>query len=138
MIKKGQFLAPEDMSYAADKVGNNVLLCERGASFGYRNLVVDFRSLAVMAETGRPVVFDATHSVQVIGGAGGASSGNRDHVSLLARAAVAVGIDAVFLECHENPDSAPSDGPNMLPLTKLGDVLRDLKALDELDLQTRD
>lgn len=142
LIKKGQFLAPEDMRFAAEKVsgvgkGSEVLLCERGACFGYRELIVDFRGLAVMRESGWPVVFDATHSVQIMGGAGGTSSGNRRYVPLLARAAVAAGVDAVFLEVHDNPDAAPSDGPNMLPLTALRDVLEDLIALDRLSLRTR-
>lgn len=143
LIKKGQFLAPEDMRFAAEKVrgagkGSEVLLCERGACFGYRELVVDFRGLAVMRESGWPVVFDATHSVQVMGGAGGSSGGNRRYVPLLARAAVAAGVDAVFLEVHDNPDAAPSDGPNMLPLTALREVLEDLMALDRLALHTRE
>ena len=142
LIKKGQFLAPEDMRYAADKVSGSgkesgVLLCERGACFGYRELVVDFRGLAVMRESGWPVVFDATHSVQIMGGAGGASGGNRKYVPLLARAAVAVGVDCVFLEVHDNPDVAPSDGPNMLPLESLGPLLEDLQAIAKLSLHTR-
>ena len=135
MIKKGQFLHPADMAYAVDKVfstGNeNVLLCERGTCFGYRELVVDFRSLAVMRALGQPVVFDATHSVQIMGGALGASGGNREFVPLLARAAVAAGVDAVFLECHEQPEKALSDGPNMVPLADLEKLLGVLKALDE-------
>jgi 2-dehydro-3-deoxyphosphooctonate aldolase (KDO 8-P synthase) len=141
MIKKGQFLAPEDMRYAGEKVlsagASGVMLCERGSSFGYRDLIVDFRSLDIMAEFGWPVVFDATHSVQVIGGKGGSSGGNRHYVPILARAAVAAGVNAVFLECHENPDVAPSDGPNMLPLKSVKNLLEDLKKISELQLNTR-
>ena len=122
-IKKGQFLHPLDMKYAAEKIassGNNkILLCERGATFGYRDLVVDMRGLVLMRELGYPVIFDATHSVQSMGGAGGASSGERRFVLPLARAAVAVGVDGVFIECHENPDSAPSDGKNMIALSDM-------------------
>ena len=131
-VKKGQFLAPWDMANVAAKiesVGNsNVLLCERGASFGYNTLVSDMRSLPVLAETGCPVVFDATHSVQQPGGQGKTSGGERAHVPVLARAAVAVGVAAVFLETHQDPDNAPSDGPNMWPL-------KDLKALLEILLE---
>lgn len=141
MIKKGQFLHPADMQYAADKVkgagGSDILLCERGTSFGYRELVVDMRSLSVMRELGYPVVFDATHSVQIMGGGGGKSSGNRRYVSLLTRAAVAAGVDGLFIETHDNPDSAPSDGPNMIPLADLGALLRDVKKLSDLTLETR-
>ncbi len=142
LIKKGQFLAPEDMRFAAEKVvaagtDSQVLLCERGACFGYRELIVDFRGLAVMRESGWPVVFDATHSVQIMGGAGGVSGGNRRFVPLLARAAVAVGVDALFLEVHDNPDVAPSDGPNMLPIEALKPLLEDLIALDQLPMHTR-
>lgn len=141
LVKKGQFLHPQDMKYAADKIqeagGKDVLLCERGACFGYRDLVVDFRSLMMMSNLGYPVVFDATHSVQVMGGNAGSSSGNREYVKPLARAAVAFGVNAVFLECHNNPDSAPSDGPNMIPLEQLEDLLLDLKVLHELKLNTR-
>lgn len=141
LVKKGQFLAPGDMRFVVEKVtasGNQqVLLCERGACFGYRELVVDFRSLQLMREFQCPVVFDATHSVQVMGGADGKSSGNRGYVNALARAAVAVGIDALFLECHKNPAQAPSDGPNMLPLAELGPLLRDLRTLQETKLETR-
>ena len=136
MIKKGQFLHPSDMHYAAQKVtdtGNkNLLLCERGTCFGYRDLVVDFRGLLMMKEIGYPVVFDATHSVQQMGGAGGTSSGNREFIPALARAAVAVGADAVFLECHENPDLAPSDGANMLPLSEVRSLLKELIAIAKL------
>lgn len=138
MIKKGQFLAPSDMGFAAEKVSSagsgGVLCCERGTCFGYRDLVVDFRSLMIMRELGYPVVFDATHSVQQMGGAGGKSGGDRRYVSMLARAAVAVGIDALFLECHQDPDSAPSDGPNMLTLEMLKSLLKDLRKLSDLNL----
>ena len=122
-VKKGQFLAPWDMVNVAAKIastGNrNVLLCERGASFGYNTLVSDFRSLPIMARTGYPVVFDATHSVQQPGGQGTSSGGQREFAPILARAALAVGVAAVFIETHEDPDHAPSDGPNMIPLDKL-------------------
>lgn len=141
MVKKGQFLHPSDMQFAAEKIastGNDkVLLCERGTCFGYRELVVDFRGLELMRALGYPVVFDATHSVQVMGGAGGKSSGNRKSVPLLARAAVAVGIDALFLECHEDPDNAPSDGPNMIPLDQLEPLLNDLAIISKASLVTR-
>lgn len=135
LVKKGQFLAPDDMKFAAEKVGSlnggNVLLCERGTCFGYRDLVVDMRALVIMRGLGYPVVFDATHSVQCMGGAGGSSSGNREYVPVLARAAVATGIDALFLESHEFPDQAPSDGPNMVPLGNLELLLRQLSALHQ-------
>lgn len=141
LVKKGQFLAPEDMRFAAEKVlsggSERVMLCERGSCFGYRELIVDFRGLSVMGDLGCPVVFDATHAVQVMGGGGGKSSGNRRNVPLLARAAAAVGIDGIFLECHENPDRAPSDGPNMIALADLSAVLEDLRTLHEMKLQTR-
>jgi 2-dehydro-3-deoxyphosphooctonate aldolase (KDO 8-P synthase) len=129
-VKKGQFMAPEDMAYAVEKVGpgGGVLLTERGSTFGYRDLVVDFRGLEVMRRLA-PVVFDATHSVQSPGGAGGRSGGNREHVAPLARAAVAVGVDALFLETHPSPDEALSDGPNMLPLTAIETLLTDCLAL---------
>ena len=133
-IKKGQFLAPEDMEFAAAKVaacGNhNILLTERGASFGYRNLVVDMRGLVTMAETGYPVVFDATHSVQSPGGAGGKSGGRREFVPPLARAALAVGVAGLFIETHQDPDNAPSDGPNMLPLSEMAAFLDQCQAID--------
>jgi 2-dehydro-3-deoxyphosphooctonate aldolase (KDO 8-P synthase) len=136
MVKKGQFLAPQDMKYVAEKVrsvGNeNVLFCERGSCFGYRELVVDFRGFSVMRECGAPVIFDVTHSVQVMGGGGGVSSGNREFVPMLARAGVAAGVDGVFLEVHENPDAAPSDGPNMLPLTQFESLLMTLKRIREV------
>ncbi len=135
-IKKGQFLAPWDMEHVLAKVtgsGNaNVLLTERGASFGYNTLVTDFRSLPIMARTGAPVIFDATHSVQEPGGLGGASGGKREFVPVLARAAMAVGCAGVFIETHDDPDHAPSDGPNMVPLRDLGALLASLKAIDAL------
>lgn len=134
-IKKGQFLAPEDMEFAAEKVaacGNkNILLTERGASFGYRNLVVDMRALVIMAETGYPVIFDATHSVQSPGGAGGKSGGKREFVPPLARAALAVGVAGLFIETHQDPDNAPSDGPNMLPLADMPAFLDQCQAIDQ-------
>jgi len=135
-VKKGQFLAPWDMQNVARKLaasGNErVLLCERGASFGYNTLVSDMRSLPVMKETGYPVVFDATHSVQQPGGQGGKSGGERRFVETLARAAVAVGVAAVFLETHQDPDSAPSDGPNMVRLKELPGLLETLMEFDRL------
>jgi len=135
-VKKGQFLAPWDMTHVADKVastGNTrILLTERGASFGYNTLVSDMRALPIMAETGYPVVFDATHSVQQPGGHGTSSGGQREFVATLASAAVAVGVAAVFIETHEDPDNAPSDGPNMVPITELPALLKRLKALDEV------
>jgi len=140
-IKKGQFLAPWDMANVAEKVastGNrNIMLCERGTSFGYNTLVTDFRGLPKMAETGWPVVFDATHSVQQPGGLGGSSGGQREYVPVLARAACAVGVSALFIETHEDPDHAPSDGPNMVPVDQLGALIGTLRAFDALakDLQ---
>jgi 2-dehydro-3-deoxyphosphooctonate aldolase (KDO 8-P synthase) len=135
-VKKGQFLAPWDMVNVVAKLtgsGNpNVMLTERGASFGYNTLVSDFRSLPIMAATGAPVIFDATHSVQQPGGQGGSSGGQREFVPVLSRAAVAVGVAGVFIETHDAPDSAPSDGPNMVPLSQLGDLLAKLKAIDAL------
>ena len=135
-VKKGQFLAPWDMKNVAAKLvasGNEkVLLCERGASFGYNTLVSDMRSLPIMAETGFPVVFDATHSVQQPGGQGTTSGGQREFVPVLARAAIAVGVAAVFMETHENPDCAPSDGPNMVPLKDMPALLARLQAFDKL------
>lgn len=133
-IKKGQFLSPWEMKYVIEKAretGNeHILVCERGASFGYNNLVSDMRSLAVMRETGCPIVFDATHSVQLPGGAGTKSSGQRQFVPVLARAAVGAGIAGLFMETHPDPDQAPSDGPNMWPLEKMKALLRILKELD--------
>ena len=135
-IKKGQFLAPWDMANVAAKIastGNTrIMLCERGASFGYNTLVSDMRSLPIMAQTGYPVVYDATHSVQQPGGQGSSSGGQRELAPVLARAAVAVGCAAVFIECHENPDSAPSDGPNMIPLRDMPALIRRLRDLDRL------
>ncbi len=135
-IKKGQFLAPWDMRNVVDKVlstGNqNILLTERGASFGYNTLVTDFRGLPIMAETGCPVVFDATHSVQQPGGQGTSSGGQREFVPVLARAAVAVGVSGLFIESHDDPDNAPSDGPNMIPLNDLKALLQNLKAIDDV------
>lgn len=135
-VKKGQFLAPWDMRHVAAKIeesGNpNILLCERGASFGYNTLVSDMRSVALLAQTGLPVVFDATHSVQQPGGGGGHSSGQREFVPVLARAAVAIGVAALFVETHQDPDSAPSDGPNMVPLTAMPAMLESLMEFDRL------
>ncbi len=135
-IKKGQFLAPWDMKNVVAKVlgvGNpNVIVTERGASFGYNTLVSDMRALPILAETGCPVVFDATHSVQQPGGLGASSGGERRFVPVLARAAVAVGVAAVFIETHRDPDHAPSDGPNMLTLSSLEGLMRELLALDKI------
>ncbi|MGD9616265.1 MAG: 3-deoxy-8-phosphooctulonate synthase [Alphaproteobacteria bacterium] len=135
-VKKGQFLAPWDIKNVAGKIsgsGNKrILLCERGASFGYNTLVSDMRSLPILAETGYPVVFDATHSVQQPGGQGERSGGERRFVETLARAAVAVGVAAVFMETHEDPDRAPSDGPNMVPLRALPELLETLIAFDRV------
>jgi 2-dehydro-3-deoxyphosphooctonate aldolase (KDO 8-P synthase) len=135
-VKKGQFLAPWDMVHVAAKIastGNqNVLLCERGASFGYNTLVSDMRALPVMARTGYPVVFDATHSVQQPGGQGASSGGQREFAPVLARAALAVGVAAVFIETHEDPDRAPSDGPNMIALREMPALIARLKAYDDL------
>ncbi|MDE0811081.1 MAG: 3-deoxy-8-phosphooctulonate synthase [Alphaproteobacteria bacterium] len=135
-VKKGQFLAPWDMKNVAAKleaIGNtNILLTERGASFGYNTLVSDMRALPEMAKTGYPVVFDATHSAQQPGGLGGSSGGDRRMVPVLARAALAVGVAAVFLETHEDPDNAPSDGPNMVHLRDMRGLLMTLKAFDDL------
>jgi 2-dehydro-3-deoxyphosphooctonate aldolase (KDO 8-P synthase) len=135
-IKKGQFLAPWDMKNAVDKItasGNaNILLTERGASFGYNTLVADMRSLPVMAETGCPVIFDATHSVQQPGGQGASTGGDRRMVPVLARAAVAVGVAGLFIETHENPDKAPSDGPNMVPLDQFESLMARLMEFDRV------
>ena len=135
-VKKGQFLAPWDMKNVARKLastGNeNIILCERGASFGYNTLVSDMRSLPIMAETGYPVMFDATHSVQQPGGQGTSSGGQREFVPVLARAAIAVGVAAMFIETHQAPDTAPSDGPNMVPLDQMRGLLTRLKAFDGL------
>jgi 2-dehydro-3-deoxyphosphooctonate aldolase (KDO 8-P synthase) len=138
-VKKGQFLAPWDMANVAAKIastGNdNILLCERGASFGYNTLVTDFRSLPIMARTGYPVVFDATHSVQQPGGQGTSSGGQREFAPVLARAALAVGVAAVFIETHPDPDYAPSDGPNMIHLRDMPALINTLKAFDALGKQ---
>ena len=135
-IKKGQFLAPWDMRHVVAKMehaGNrNLLLTERGASFGYNSLVSDMRSLPILAATGYPVVFDATHSVQQPGGLGSRSGGQREFVPVLARAAVSVGVAAVFMETHQDPDRAPSDGPNMIPLAELADLVATLMEFDRL------
>lgn len=135
-IKKGQFLAPWDMNNVVAKMesfGNdNVMLCERGASFGYNTLVSDMRSLSIMAKTGYPVIFDATHSVQQPGGQGSSTGGQREFAPILARAAIAVGIAGVFIETHQDPDNAPSDGPNMVALHDMPRVLEELKAFDEI------
>lgn len=141
-IKKGQFLSPYDMKNVIEKARaaaseeglnpDNFMVCERGASFGYGNLVADMRSLAIMRETGAPVVFDATHSVQLPGGNGASSSGQRQFVPVLSRAAVAVGIDGLFFETHPDPAKALSDGPNMVPLCHMRELLSELKAIDQL------
>jgi len=135
-IKKGQFLAPWDMKNVVAKcvqAGNaNLMVCERGASFGYNTLVSDMRALPELAATGFPVVFDATHSVQQPGGQGSSSGGQREYVPVLARAAVAVGVAAVFMETHQDPDKAPSDGPNMVHLKDFGSLVKTLMALDRL------
>jgi 2-dehydro-3-deoxyphosphooctonate aldolase (KDO 8-P synthase) len=134
-IKKGQFLAPADMKNVVDKARevsrqDNIMVCERGASFGYNNLVSDMRALMIMRETGCPVVFDATHSVQLPGGQGTSSGGQREFVPVLARAAVASGVSGVFMETHPNPEQALSDGPNAWPLKHMRALLETLKALD--------
>jgi 2-dehydro-3-deoxyphosphooctonate aldolase (KDO 8-P synthase) len=136
-IKKGQFLSPAEMKNVVEKAReasgrDNIMVCERGASFGYNNLVSDMRSLAIMRETGCPVVFDATHSVQLPGGQGTSSGGQREFVPVLARAAVASGISGLFMETHPDPDKALSDGPNAWPLDRMKDLLLTLKALDAL------
>ncbi|MBX3696389.1 MAG: 3-deoxy-8-phosphooctulonate synthase [Dokdonella sp.] len=138
-IKKGQFLSPWEMKHVTDKAkttGNaQLMVCERGASFGYNNLVSDMRSLAVMRDTGCPVVFDATHSVQLPGGAGGKSGGQREFVPVLARAAVAVGIAGIFMETHPDPDKALSDGPNAWPLGRMAELLETLLQFDRVAKQ---
>ena len=135
-VKKGQFLAPWDMVNVTKKLeetGNkNILVTERGASFGYNTLVSDMRSLPIMAKNGYPVVFDATHSVQQPGGMGNKSGGQREFVEYLARAAIAVGVAAIFMETHPDPDNAPSDGPTMIPLTKMPNLLKQLLEIDKL------
>ena len=135
-VKKGQFLAPWDMVNVTKKIedsgNNNIMVTERGASFGYNTLVSDMRSLPIMAKNGYPVVFDATHSVQQPGGMGAKSGGQREFVEYLARAAVAVGVAAIFMETHPDPDNAPSDGPTMVPLSKMPNLLRQLVQIDKL------
>ncbi len=135
-VKKGQFLAPWDMVNVVKKIedsGNkNILVTERGASFGYNTLISDMRSLPIMAKNGYPVVFDATHSVQQPGGMGDKSGGQREFVEYLARAAIAVGVAAIFIETHPDPDNAPSDGPNMVPLSKMESLLKQLLSIDKL------
>lgn len=139
-IKKGQFLAPWEMKHVIDKAkatGNlQIMACERGVSFGYNNLVSDMRSLAIMRETGCPVVYDATHSVQLPGGNNGVSGGQREFVPILARAAVAAGISGLFMETHPDPDKALSDGPNSWPLAKMKELLESLKAMDAVYKKT--
>ena len=136
-VKKGQFLAPWEMTNVAEKIastGNKkILLCERGTSFGYNTLVNDFRGLEIMAETGYPVVFDATHSVQQPGGRGNSSGGERKFVAALARAACAVGVAAIFIETHQEPDNAPCDGPNMIDVADLQKLIEKLRVIDELN-----
>lgn len=135
-VKKAQFMAPGDMKNVIGKIestsNTNILLCERGTSFGYNNLVVDFRGIVEMGNTGYPVVFDATHSVQRPGGLGTSSSGDRTMVPPLAKAATAIGVAAIFIECHEDPDNAPSDGPNSMYLDDMEQLLTELKAIDEV------
>ncbi len=135
-VKKGQFLAPWDMANVAKKIastGNErILLCDRGTSFGYNTLVSDFRGLPIMAQAGYPVVFDATHSVQQPGGMGTTSGGQREFAPVLARAACAVGVSALFIETHQDPDHAPSDGPNMIPIGEMADLIGVLRAFDAL------
>jgi len=135
-VKKGQFMSPKDMQNVVNKLreggAENIMLTERGASFGYNNLVVDMRSFPIMRSFGYPVVFDATHSVQLPGGAGTCSAGNREYVEYLTRAAVGVGVDALFMEVHDNPEEALCDGPNMVYLDKLEDILKDALAIDSI------
>ena len=135
-VKKGQFLAPWDMGNVAEKIastGNRrIMLCDRGTSFGYNTLVTDFRGLPTMAATGYPVVFDATHSVQQPGGQGATSGGQREFAPVLARAACAVGVSALFIETHQDPDNAPSDGPNMIPVNEMGALIARLRKFDAL------
>ncbi len=135
-VKKGQFIAPSDMKNVVKKIeeggSNKIMLTERGASFGYHNLVVDMRSFPIMRSMGYPVIFDATHSVQLPGGAGTSSSGNREYVEYLARAAAGAGVDGFFMEVHDNPEEALCDGPNMVYLDKLEDLLKDLLAINEI------
>ncbi len=136
MVKKGQFLAPWEMSNIVNKLKNSgcnkIILCERGTSFGYNNLVSDMRSIPIMQKTGWPVIFDATHSVQEPGGLGASSGGKRQYVPYLAKASVAVGVSGIFIETHQDPDNAPSDGPNMLNITDLKKLLQKLKQIDNI------
>ena len=136
MVKKGQFLAPWDMKNVVDKISSNgqggIMICERGVSFGYNTLVSDFRSIPILKNLGHPVVFDATHSVQQPGGLGDKSSGQREFVPTLATAATAIGVASIFMETHEDPDNAPSDGPNMWPLNKLKGLLELLIKHDKI------
>ena len=136
MVKKGQFLAPWEMSNIVNKLNNagcnKIILCERGTSFGYNNLVSDMRSIPIMQKTGWPVIFDATHSVQEPGGLGASSGGKRQYVPYLAKASVAVGVSGIFIETHQDPDNAPSDGPNMLNITDLKKLLQKLKQIDNI------
>ena len=136
MVKKGQFLAPWEMSNIVNKLNkagcNKIILCERGTSFGYNNLVSDMRSIPIMQKTGWPVIFDATHSVQEPGGLGASSGGKREYVPYLAKASVAVGVSGIFIETHQDPDNAPSDGPNMLNITDLKKLLQKLKQIDNI------
>ena len=136
MVKKGQFLAPWDMKNVVDKIVNNgtggVMICERGVSFGYNTLISDFRSIPILKKFGHPVVFDATHSVQQPGGLGDKSGGQREFVPTLATAAAAIGVGAIFMEAHEDPDNAPSDGPNMMPLNKVKGLLETLIKHDKI------
>ena len=135
-VKKGQFLAPWDMVNVTKKISesgnNNILVTERGASFGYNTLVTDMRSIPIMTKNGYPIVFDATHSVQQPGGQGDKSGGQREFVEHLSRAAVAVGVAAIFIETHQDPDNAPSDGPNMVPLNKLDNLINQIVEIDNL------
>ena len=135
-VKKGQFLAPWDMGHVAAKIASTgnarIMLCDRGTSFGYNTLVSDFRGLPTMAATGYPVVFDATHSVQQPGGQGATSGGQREFAPVLARAACAVGVSALFIETHQDPDAAPSDGPNMIPVDRMAALISELRAFDDL------
>jgi len=139
-VKKGQFLAPWDMGNVAEKIastGNDrIMLCDRGTSFGYNTLVSDFRGLPIMAATGYPVVFDATHSVQQPGGQGTTSGGQREFAPVLARAAVAVGVSALFIETHEDPDNAPSDGPNMIPIEEMQALIGNLARYDSISKES--
>ena len=136
MVKKGQFLAPWEMSNIVNKLNkagcNKIILCERGTSFGYNNLVSDMRSIPIMQKTGWPVIFDATHSVQEPGGLGASSGGKREYVPYLAKASVAVGVSGIFIETHQDPDNAPSDGPNMLNINDLKKLLQKLKQIDNI------